>query len=67
MRPTGRWVLAGGLTTDNVCAAIEAARPYGVDVSSGVESSRGVKDPELIRRFVARAHSIEPVDRSTNQ
>jgi phosphoribosylanthranilate isomerase len=56
-RPTGRWLLAGGLTTDNVRAAIEAARPYGVDVSSGVEASRGVKDPELIHRFVARARS----------
>ncbi|GAB3684887.1 N-(5'-phosphoribosyl)anthranilate isomerase [Actinocorallia lasiicapitis] len=51
----GRWLLAGGLTPANVAAAIEATAPWGVDVSSGVESSRGVKSPELIARFVAAA------------
>lgn len=54
-RPSGNWLLAGGLTPATVGAAIAAARPWGVDVSSGVESSPGVKDHQLIRDFVAAA------------
>jgi phosphoribosylanthranilate isomerase len=48
-------ILAGGLTPDNVAEAIRVVRPDGVDVASGVERQPGVKDPELVKRFVAAA------------
>lgn len=47
-----RFLLAGGLTPDNVFDAIRTVRPYAVDVSSGIESSPGIKNPESMRRFV---------------
>jgi phosphoribosylanthranilate isomerase len=49
------WMLSGGLTAENVAAAIAASGAPGVDVSSGVERESGVKDPRLIRRFIAAA------------
>ncbi|MFM7321419.1 MAG: phosphoribosylanthranilate isomerase [Armatimonadota bacterium] len=50
-------VLAGGLDPENVVEAIRTVRPYAVDVSSGVESSPGVKDSGKIRDFIANAKS----------
>lgn len=50
-------VLAGGLNATNVADAIAAVRPFGVDVSSGVEASPGVKDPARIHEFVRRARA----------
>jgi len=52
---SGELVLAGGLDVANVADAIATVRPFGVDVSSGVERSRGVKDAALIRDFVRAA------------
>ncbi len=50
-----RLILAGGLRIDNVADAIERVHPWGVDVSTGVESSPGHKDVRLVRRFVNAA------------
>jgi phosphoribosylanthranilate isomerase len=61
--PSGlRILLAGGLTPDNVGEAIDRVRPWGVDVASGTESSPGVKDPTLVRRFIQAAQAAEPED-----
>ena len=53
-----RLFLAGGLTPDNVAAAVAAVRPYAVDVCSGVETAPGRKSPELMRRFIEQVKSV---------
>src|SRR5699024_1280578 len=57
-RPDGFWLLAGGLDPANVGGLIARLRPGGVDVSSGVESERGVKSVDLIREFIAAARKV---------
>lgn len=54
---TKPWMLAGGLTMDNVASAIATTGARQVDLSSGVESAPGVKDPALIKAFIAAAQS----------
>lgn len=51
----GPIILSAGLTAENVAEAIRVARPYAVDVNSGVEAKPGKKDPDKVRRFIANA------------
>jgi phosphoribosylanthranilate isomerase len=53
-----RLILSGGLDPDNVARAVEVARPYAVDVNSGVEAEPGRKDPDKVRRFIAEARRV---------
>jgi phosphoribosylanthranilate isomerase len=55
----GNMILAGGLAAGNVAAAIATVRPYGVDVSSAVESAPGQKDVRMINEFVSAAKAAE--------
>lgn len=58
-QPGRKVVLAGGLTPENVGAALESVGPWGVDVALGVESAPGKKDPAKLRAFVAAVEAFE--------
>jgi len=60
-----RVVLSGGLNAHNVAEAVTRVRPYAVDVSSGVEQDKGIKDPDKMRRFVAAVRAADS-DRMTH-
>lgn len=55
--PSLPFMLSGGLTPDNVAEAIKTVRPFGVDVSSGVETAPGVKSKKLIEAFIRNARA----------
>jgi phosphoribosylanthranilate isomerase len=56
--PTQEFILAGGLTPENVAEAITRTRPFGVDVATGVEGYSGRKDIYRVRDFIAAARSV---------
>ncbi len=59
MQEGWRVIMAGGLTPDNVREVLSSVRPYGVDVSSGVESAPGRKNPEKVARFIAAVRAAD--------
>jgi phosphoribosylanthranilate isomerase len=55
-------ILAGGLASDTVADAVKQVRPWGVDVSGGVESSKGIKNAVKITDFISEVHRVDEID-----
>jgi phosphoribosylanthranilate isomerase len=62
LNASARLVLSGGLTPANVTDGIRLVRPWAVDVSSGVESAKGIKSPELIDRFIGAVRQADAIE-----
>jgi len=56
--PSKKWMLAGGLNINNIEKAVKISNPPAIDISSGVEISKGIKDPELIKKFITKCRNI---------
>ena len=56
--PQKKWMLAGGLNINNIEQAVEISNPPAIDISSGVEISKGIKDPEMIKNFITKCRNI---------
>jgi phosphoribosylanthranilate isomerase len=53
------WILAGGLNANNVADAVNQVKPFAVDVSGGVEASKGIKDVQKIKDFISEVRNVE--------
>ena len=56
--PKKKWMLAGGLNINNIEKAVKISNPPAIDISSGVEISKGIKDPEMIKNFIKKCRNI---------
>ena len=56
--PSKKWMLAGGLNINNIEQAVKICNPPAIDISSGVEISKGIKDPEMIKNFITKCRNI---------
>jgi len=56
--PQTKWMLAGGLNINNIEQAVKISNPPAIDISSGVEIRKGIKDPEMIKNFITKCRNI---------